>query len=68
MARTFARKGHAILAVARREERLVALSQEMAEKHQGSVAVRGILDKHKPLGYHVGTLFQVNRGDRCTGS
>jgi hypothetical protein len=30
--RTFARKGHAVLAVARREERLQALCQEMAER------------------------------------
>jgi short-subunit dehydrogenase len=37
MARTFARKGHAVLAVARRKERLQTLSQEMAEKHQASV-------------------------------
>lgn len=33
LARTFARNGHAVLAVARREERLLALRQEMAEQH-----------------------------------
>jgi short-subunit dehydrogenase len=37
MVRTFARKGYAILAVARREERLLALCQEMAEKHEATV-------------------------------
>ena len=37
MARTFARKGHAVLAVARREERLLELCQEMAEKHAATV-------------------------------
>jgi len=37
MARTFARKGHAVLAVARREERLLSLCQEMAEKHGATV-------------------------------
>lgn len=37
MARTFARKGHAVLAVARREERLQALCRETAEKHQATV-------------------------------
>ena len=37
MVKTFARKGHAVLAVARREERLLALCQEMAEKHQATV-------------------------------
>jgi len=37
MARTFARKGHAVLAVARRKERLQALRQEMAEEHKDTV-------------------------------
>jgi short-subunit dehydrogenase len=37
MVRTFARKGHAVLAVARRNERLLALCQEMAEKHEATV-------------------------------
>jgi len=37
MVRTFARKGHAVLAVARREERLLELCQEMAEKHEATV-------------------------------
>lgn len=32
LARTFARDGHAVLAVARREERLLELCQEMAEE------------------------------------
>ena len=32
LARTFGRKGHAVLAVARREERILALCQEMAEE------------------------------------
>lgn len=38
MAATFARKGHAVLAVARRKERLLALSREMAEEHAAPVA------------------------------
>jgi len=37
MVRTFARKGHAVLAVARREERLQALCREMAEEHAAPV-------------------------------
>ena len=37
MARTFARKGHTVLAVARREERLLALCQEITEKNEGTV-------------------------------
>ncbi len=37
LARTFARNGHTVLAVARREERLRALCQEMAEEHKGSI-------------------------------
>ncbi len=37
LVRTFARQGHAVLAVARREERLQALRQEMAEKHAATV-------------------------------
>jgi short-subunit dehydrogenase len=37
LARTFARKGHAVLAVARREARLLELCQEMAEKHAATV-------------------------------
>jgi short-subunit dehydrogenase len=37
MAATFARKGHVVLAVARRKERLLALRQEMAEKHAATV-------------------------------
>jgi short-subunit dehydrogenase len=37
MVRTFARKGHAVLAVARREERLQALCRETAEKHTATV-------------------------------
>jgi short-subunit dehydrogenase len=37
MARTFARNGHTVLAVARREERLLALSQEMAELYKSTV-------------------------------
>jgi short-subunit dehydrogenase len=37
MVRTFAREGHAVLAVARREERLLELCQEMAEKHAATV-------------------------------
>ena len=37
MARTFAREGHAVLAVARREERLLALAQEVAERHQATL-------------------------------
>ena len=37
LAATFARKGHAVLAVARREQLLQALSREMAEKHQAVV-------------------------------
>jgi short-subunit dehydrogenase len=37
LACTFARNGHAVLAVARREERLRELSQEMAQKHAAAV-------------------------------
>jgi short-subunit dehydrogenase len=37
MARTFAQKGHPVLAVARREARLQELCQEMAEKHAATV-------------------------------
>jgi short-subunit dehydrogenase len=37
MAETFARKGHAVLAVARREERLQALCRKMNERHTGTV-------------------------------
>jgi len=37
MARTFVQKGHAVLAVARREERLLALCQEMAETQKATV-------------------------------
>lgn len=37
LAVTFASKGHAVLAVARREERLHALHQEVAEKHQATL-------------------------------
>jgi short-subunit dehydrogenase len=37
LAKTFARKGHPVLAVARREQRLRELSQEMAEKHAATV-------------------------------
>ena len=37
LAVTFARKGHAVLAVARREDRILALCQEMAEKHKATV-------------------------------
>jgi short-subunit dehydrogenase len=37
MVRTFTRRGHTVLAVARREERLLALCQEMAEKHAATV-------------------------------
>ena len=37
LARTFARNGHAVLAVARREERLLALCQEMADACQATV-------------------------------
>ena len=37
MVRTFGLKGHEVLAVARREERLLALCQEMAEKHNARV-------------------------------
>lgn len=38
LAGTFARKGHPVLAVARREDRLRSLCQEMAKKHAASVA------------------------------
>jgi short-subunit dehydrogenase len=38
MVTTFARKGHPVLAVARREERLLALCREMAEEHAAPVA------------------------------
>jgi len=34
---TFARKGHAVLAAARRKERLLALCQEMAQEHAAAV-------------------------------
>ena len=37
MVKTFTRNGHAVLAVARREERLLELCQEMAEKHGATV-------------------------------
>ena len=37
LATTFARHGHAVLAVARREERLLGLSQEVAEKYKATV-------------------------------
>lgn len=37
LARTFARQGHAVLAVARREERLQGLCQEMAQEHAAPV-------------------------------
>jgi short-subunit dehydrogenase len=37
MAETFARNGHAVLAVARRKERLQALCQEMRERHGATV-------------------------------
>jgi short-subunit dehydrogenase len=37
LVKTFARNGHAVLAVARREERLLALCQDMAEKHAATV-------------------------------
>jgi len=37
MVRTFARKGHAVLAVARRKERLLALCQEMADECEATV-------------------------------
>ncbi len=37
LTRTFARNGHAVLAVARREQRLQALCQEMAGKHAAPV-------------------------------
>jgi short-subunit dehydrogenase len=37
LAWTFARQGHAVLVVARREERLLALCQEMAEKQGATV-------------------------------
>lgn len=37
LATTFARNGHAVLAVARREERLLVLCQEMAEKYEATV-------------------------------
>jgi short-subunit dehydrogenase len=37
LARTFAIRGHAVLAVARREERLQALCREMAEEHEATV-------------------------------
>ena len=37
LARTFSRKGHAVLAVARREERLLELCRETAEKHEAAV-------------------------------
>jgi uncharacterized protein len=37
LARTFARKGHPVLAVARRQERLQELCQEMAEKNAATV-------------------------------
>jgi short-subunit dehydrogenase len=37
MVRTFTRKGNAVLAVARREDRLVALCQEATDKHAATV-------------------------------
>jgi short-subunit dehydrogenase len=37
MARTFARKGHVVLAVARRKERLLALCEEMAEGQETGI-------------------------------
>jgi short-subunit dehydrogenase len=37
LVRTFARNGHAVLAVARREERLQALCKKSAEKHEATV-------------------------------
>lgn len=37
LARTFARNGHAVLAVARREELLFTLRQEMADRHRAIV-------------------------------
>ena len=37
LARAFARDGHAVLAVARRKERLQALSQEMADEYGATV-------------------------------
>jgi short-subunit dehydrogenase len=37
MARTFARNGHVVLAVARREARLLALEEEMAEAHGATI-------------------------------
>lgn len=37
LVKTFARRGHAVLAVARRKERLLALCQEMEEKYQATV-------------------------------
>jgi len=37
MVKTFARKGHAVLAVARRKERLLALCQEMADECEANV-------------------------------
>ena len=37
MVRTFARNGHAVLAVARREDRLLTLCQDMAEEHVATV-------------------------------
>jgi short-subunit dehydrogenase len=37
LVRTFARNGHAVLAVARREERLLTLCHEMAESHAATV-------------------------------
>ena len=37
LARTFARNGHTVLAVARRQERIQALCQEIAQEHAGAV-------------------------------
>jgi short-subunit dehydrogenase len=37
LARTFSREGHSVLAVARREERLLSLCKEMAEKQDASI-------------------------------
>ncbi len=39
LAQTFARKGHAVLVVARREERLQALCRELAERHDATAHV-----------------------------
>jgi hypothetical protein len=39
MVRTFARKGHKVLAVARRKERLLALREEMAQAHETDIHI-----------------------------